>query len=51
MNYLIRIIKKLDNFGFKFSYKFNKHEERYKTLNGGIGSIIMNFFIFSLFIW
>ena len=49
MKKLIEIIKKQDSFGYCFNFKFNKSEETYNTLIGGLASIALNIVMIYMF--
>ena len=46
-----KIIKRYDNFGYKFSFKFNRKDDEYQTIVGGVASIIMYLIIMLMFLW
>ena len=49
MEKIKEIIKNQDNFGYGFNFKFNKKEETYKTIIGGLASIAMNIIMIYMF--
>jgi hypothetical protein len=51
MKILKKLIKSQDKFGYKFQFKFTKKEEIYKTVEGGLASILMTIIILGLFGW
>lgn len=49
MEKLKEIIKKQDSFGYSFNFKFNKKDETYNTLIGGLASIALNIVMIYMF--